>query len=326
MKLFIKDTIGLILLYILNFCVISSVYYVFGGFDSNINILYFIFLSSFLLICYLIIRYYKNKKIYKSLTKTHENFEKLLGGFGASPLGVEINSLVEDLYSFHQREMHLQVTKQKEHLYFINQWIHNMKTPLSVIKLNMQDNDSEAFVAEISEEVDKLERGLNLALYNARLDDFERDFNIRNFNLREVVYEEINSLKRFFIKNKIFPKVDIDEGITINSDKKWIMFILDQLITNGVKYSANKGKYLYIRAIKDKNKTTIQVEDEGIGIPKRDIKRVFEAFYTGIHGREYGESTGMGLYLVKEVCNKLGHNVIIESEEDKGTVVTVVIK
>jgi len=241
--------------------------------------------------------------VYKNLDNKYNTFEEVLGEFGDSSLGRSMNKLCEELYGFYQQEVHIQLKKQEEHLSFINQWVHHMKTPLSVIKLYIQENDGEEIVENIKGEVDKLERGLKLALYNARLDNFEHDFNISNFSLKEAINEEVIFLKRLFIKNGVFPRVSVEDNLIINSDRKWILFIMEQLITNSIKYSKNKGKYVDIRGFK-----------------------VFEAFYTGETGRKYGESTGMGLYLVKEVCDKLGHQIYVEAEEDIGTKIKLIIK
>ncbi|MFD3157052.1 sensor histidine kinase [Haloimpatiens sp. FM7330] len=325
MKLFLREHIGIVILYILNFVLLFTIYAVFDGFSNLSNVMYFIFLSTFLLFCYLTIRYLNNKKIYKTLNKKPKNFDEVLKSFGTSSFGRDLNSFVNDLYSLYQYKIHLYIKKQNEHINFINQWVHQMKTPLSVIKLILQDNEDEPYVDDIKEETDKLERGLNMVLYNARLDTFEHDFNVVDFNLRTAASEVINQQKRYFIKNKIFPKLNIEESISIKSDKKWIKFILDQLLVNAVKYSINKGKFVEVNAYKSDSKVVLEVKDEGIGIPKKDIKRVIEPFYTGEHGRNYGESTGMGLYLVNEVCKKLNHKLDIESQEGIGTRIRIII-
>ncbi|WP_373898025.1 sensor histidine kinase [Haloimpatiens sp. FM7315] len=326
MKIFLREHLGMILLYILNFGVLFTIFSVFNGFSDMRNVFYFMFLSLFLLIVYLSINYLNNRKMYKALRKKPENFDEVLGSFGTSEFGKDLNKFVDNLYGLYQYKVHLYIKKQNEHLNFINQWIHQMKTPLSVIKLISQENEDELYIQEIKEEVDKLERGLTIALYNARLDTFEHDFNVIDFNLLDLVNQVVHSLKRYFIKNRVFPKININKDIMLKSDRKWIKFIVEQLVVNAVKYSLDKGKYVEINAYEDQGHMILEVEDKGIGISKRDINRVMEPFYTGQHGRNYGESTGMGLYLVNEVCKKLDHDIKIESEEDKGTKVKITFK
>ncbi|GAA0732221.1 sensor histidine kinase [Clostridium oceanicum] len=326
MRTFLRDQIGLIVLYIFNFIILFAIYSVFNGFSDLNNRLYFIFLSLFLLFSYLILKYLNNKKIYSTINTKPENFDDVIGSFGTSELGKDLNRFINRLYSLYQYKVHLYLKKQNEHLNFINQWVHQMKTPLSVVKLIIQENEDKIYINEIKEEFDKLERGLNLALYNARLDTFEHDFNVENFNLKELIKQVVNSLKRYFIKNNIYPKLNISDNLIIKSDKKWIKFITEQLLINAVKYSFDKGKYVEINAYKNSDNTTLEFSDKGIGIPKKDLKRVMEPFYTGEHGRNFGESTGMGLYLVNEVCKKLEHDISIESEENVGTKVKVTFK
>lgn len=323
MKLFLRDHIGMIFLYILNFVLLVAIYFVFNGFSDLVNIFYFISLSLFLLLTYLLIKYLNTKKIYTALKTKHDNFDDVLGIFGTSAFGKDLNRFTNDLYSLYQYKIHLYTKKQNKHLNFINQWVHQMKTPLSVIKLILQENEDKTCINEIKEETEKLERGLNLALYNARLDTFEPDFNITDLKLKDLINEVINSLKRYFIKNKIYPKLNINENLIIKSDGKWIKFILEQLIINSVKYSLNKGNYVIVNAYIDNESMILEVVDEGIGIPKQDLKRIIEPFYTGENGRKFGESTGMGLYLVNEVCKKLNHDIHIESEKGSGTKVKI---
>lgn len=144
--------------------------------------------------------------------------------------------------------------------------------------------------------------------------------------MKNLVRDVVNEEKKIFIKNRIVPRVDIDESIEIYSDVKWLKFVLGQLIINGVKYSRNKRKELIIKALKSEKEIKLSVIDEGIGVPIKDIKRVFDPFFTGENGRRYGESTGMGLYIAKQVCNNLGHKIEIESTVNVGTKMTIKFK
>lgn len=326
MKIFIKEELGNIVLYFINFILLAVIYYISDGFSSTKNLVYFIFVITFNLTFYLIIKYYKRKNIYKAFKKEINTFEDILSSFGNSPIGNEINRLVKNLYEIYRYESHEQLRKQKEHLYFINQWVHNMKTPISVIRLYMQEHEDEDIVEKIKPEIDKLERGLRLALYNARLEDFKNDFTVSEFNLKNGVSEQINVLKPLFIKSGIFPKIEVDESLFIRTDKKWFLFVIEQLLTNSVKYSKGKGKFVFIKVQKDRNGIVLEIEDEGVGIPKKDIKNIFKPFYTGENGRVYGESTGIGLYLVKEILNKLGYKIEVESEENRGTKMKICIE
>ena len=153
-----------------------------------------------------------------------------------------------------------------------------------------------------------------------------KDFVIEKVNLYEEVTSIINKEKRLFIRNKIIPKVQLNKEVEVYTDNKWIKFVIEQIIINGVKYSKNYGKYLTITSEESDEYISLHIIDEGIGICKKDIKRVFDLFFTGENGRKYGESTGMGLYIVKTVCDKLGHIIKIKSEEGKGTMLSILFK
>jgi signal transduction histidine kinase len=201
-----------------------------------------------------------------------------------------------------------------------------MKTPLAVINLQLQDYEGEEIFLEIGQELDKLDKGLNLAMNFARLEEFQNDFVIEKINLYDEIMIILNKEKRLFIKNRIIPKVDLNEELKVYTDKKWIKFVIEQVIINGVKYSKNYGKYLNLKSRESSEYIILDIIDEGIGICKKDIKRVFDPFFTGENGRKYGETTGMGLYIAKKVCDNLGHIIEIKSEVESGTQISILFK
>jgi signal transduction histidine kinase len=153
---------------------------------------------------------------------------------------------------------------------------------------------------------------------------FERDFHVETIQLKELVRKLTSSQKRLFIRNRVYPELTIDPSLKVVSDEKWLSFVISQLITNSVRYTVEKGKKIVFRGSQLENKTVLEVIDQGIGIPKSDLPRVFDPYFTGENGREFQESTGMGLYLVKQICDKLGHRVEIESDVNSGTLVRIV--
>jgi len=246
--------------------------------------------------------------------------------FGASDLSQSISQLLKKLHSLYKAQIQKGDKLHKEHLRFINQWVHQMKTPLSVIQLQLQEFEGEEKYDNMQEEVNKLKEGLKMVLYFARLDSFQKDFLVERISLKHLVLDTINEEKKIFIRNRIIPRVEINESIEVYSDAKWLKFMLGQLIINGVKYSKGKGKELIINASENEKEIKLNVIDKGIGIPMKDIKRVFDSFFTGENGRKYGESTGMGLYIIKEVSQKLEHEVEIQSTVNEGTMVTMKFK
>ena len=150
----------------------------------------------------------------------------------------------------------------------------------------------------------------------------EKDFIIGKFCLKEIVRNVSLKNKDDLLENQIKLEVNID-NLNVYTDKKWLEFILNQIVNNSIKYKKNNNSIINITAHEEKDKIILSVYDNGIGIPSKDIKRVFDKSFTGTNGRDKVKSTGMGLYIIKNLCNKLGHNIYIKSEENKYTNVVI---
>ncbi|GGK17812.1 sensor histidine kinase YvcQ [Caldalkalibacillus thermarum] len=224
--------------------------------------------------------------------------------------------------------------RHEQHLTFIKQWVHHMKTPLSVLHLTFEaiekghQHFSDELLRNVQEELERLSEGLHMMLHTARLGQFEVDVHIRQVDLEQMVKEEINSLKNTFIRSQVYPKLETTaEQLYVESDQKWLSFVIRQILTNAIKYSyQDHPTTVTCRLEKKRDLIQLTIADEGIGIPPQDLKRVFQPFFTGENGRKRKSSTGMGLYLVKQVCDRLGHGVTIHSVEGQGTKVTISFK
>lgn len=325
MKLFIREYKGYVFIYYLG--LIITLFYCnmmkYINFSETIYILLF---NTFIISCFIIYKYLNSKKIYDFFGKKINTLDESFVDLGRSDLGKNVSLILQNQYELYISSLEEQRKKHEEHLTFINHWIHQMKTPLSVINLQLQDYEGEEIATEIMQEVDKLDKGLNMAMYFARLEEFEKDFVIEQVNLYDEIMKIVNEEKRLFIKNKIMPKVNLNNETEVYTDKKWIKFVIKQIIVNGVKYSKDYGKYITIAYEENEKYVSLDITDEGVGICNKDIKRVFDLFFTGENGRKYGESTGMGLYIAKTVCDNLGHNIEIKSQEKKGTKVSILFK
>ncbi|MPQ30949.1 HAMP domain-containing histidine kinase [Clostridium estertheticum] len=325
MNLFLKYNKGYIIIYLLSLS-LTIIYCNIMDFIGFGEVIYILIFNTFILVCFLAFRYYKNRQLYKLLKNGLICLNDAFLELGSSALSENISELLKEQHNLYEAEIQKCNKVHNEHLTFINQWVHQMKTPLSVIQLQLQEYAGEEKARSIEEEVNKLNKGLDMAMHFARIDSFQNDFIVERIFLKKLVIGTINEEKKLFIKNKITPRVEIDDAIEVYSDVKWIKFVLDQLIINGVKYSKDTGNELIIKAFEKEKEILLSVIDEGIGIPRKDIKRVFDLFFTGENGRKYGESTGMGLYISKEVCVNLGHKIEITSTADKGTMVTIRFK
>lgn len=291
------------------------------------NIIYSLLISIILLGIFLVYDYKKNRDFYKKLStlvNSDIDLDDLLYDVQGVTREQEIFQVIlTKLYRNYKQEITRYEDIHNEYLEFINQWVHQMKTPVSVINLLVQEavnNEGNEAFESIGEENDKLYHGLEMVLYNARLNKFNLDFVVENIHINELLREVINDNKKLIIKNRVYPKIKGKENIIVRSDRKSLYFVINQLLINGVKYSKDGEKRSIDFIIKEEKKENILViEDNGIGIAKEDLGRVFRAFFTGKNGRKINESTGMGLYLSKKVCDELGHRIWVESEEGVGS-------
>lgn len=323
-KLFWREHLPLIIFSMVQIFVVLLVFW-FDGYDHPVTASYAVFLGLFILSCYLLFRYYSHRGFYERLSEPMRSLNESIKHNESAPLTSALSQLMEEQYRQYRNQLMDWERKQKEHLIFMNQWVHQMKTPLSVIEMITQEDDNENYKS-ISEESDRLRRGLDMVLYMSRLETFEQDFSVEPVPLQELVKEVVHENKRYFIYSHVYPEVLIDEDITVQTDAKWLRFIVLQLLSNAIKYSTGSGEKVTISASRADHgrEVRLEVRDRGIGIPKSDLSRVFNAFYTGENGRKLKESTGMGLYLVKEVVQKLNHKIELESEPGKGTVVRLI--
>ena len=312
----------LIFVYIAQLGLILFVFWIDGYRDYSI-ILYAAILSSCLLIGYLVYRYLTHRNFYKRLEEPHAFMDEFTKAGSGAPLATRLQSLLKSQYRRYQSDIQHYQYKLRNHIQFINQWVHQMKTPLSVIHLIVQDEDEPHFTA-IGDELDRIKKGLDMVLYTARLDEFEHDFYVEMLPFEKVVRSVTSNQKRLFIRNRVFPSIEMVEGLEIASDEKWLSFVITQLVTNAVRYTSGGNRKIFLKGFKRGANVVLEVQDEGVGIPKSDLPRVFDPYFTGENGRNFQESTGMGLYLVKQICDKLGHRVEIESTINKGTTVRII--
>ncbi len=295
------------------------------GFRTINTAIYSISMSMLLMGGYLVGKFIMRRSFYATIVRKPEKMEDALIRHGQSPEHRQTQAFTRELYRLYQNEVQTLYASQNRQLHFMNQWVHQMKTPISVIGLLMQE-EGELDRDSIAEEVEKIRRGLDSVLVNARLETFEQDMQIERVVLKTLVQEIVTEHKRLFITNGVFPVISIDEKFRVATDVKWMKFVIGQFITNAVKYTFDEGKKVHITATRSEDGLQLTIRDEGVGIPSSDLKRITKAFFTGENGRLTGESTGMGLYIASEVCNKLGHPLTIESELGTGTTVTVLFE
>lgn len=322
---FLTDKLNITIGFICNSFILSLYYYLF--FKQKTEIIFPLLMSFFVYIIVLALEWNKYKALHNSIETRNRN-----GSFQLEPKSIEHKKLVDMINNIDKNNLNkvnnIIISHQQE-LRFISQWVHNMKTPVSVIDLAIQQS-GEAILKDILKVVEeenlKIHSNLNHLLNMIRLEEFSADYVPETIDLLKSVKKVINNKKNQFVFNNVYPKIicDLTEA-PILSDKKWNEVILEQIISNAIKYSLahDKSKFISFIIEKEKNYTILTIKDEGAGIPLYDIDRVFEPFFTGENGRNFKSASGIGLYLCKMISDKLGHKISISSTVGLGTEVKI---
>src|SRR5690625_2725536 len=227
MKLFFREHIVLIIFQIIQFATMVGIFLL-AGFENVEIALYSIFLGCFFLILYLIYYYFSRRKFYKRLSTPIYSLDESLQELDQVEISKKLQELLKSQYSEFQQELIDMNKEQEEHLIFMDRWIHQMKTPLSVIDLMAKELD-EPDSSSFREEIDRLKTGLNMVLYMARLRTIEQDFQIKKVDLLKLIQEVNQENKRLYIRNNIYPEVkEMKENTIVESDEKWLFFMLTQ--------------------------------------------------------------------------------------------------
>ena len=317
---FIKDKllpIGIILS--LNTFLIFLFYY--STIDQEVELLYPMIISIFLLALYGAREWFQ-----------YYNFN--CKSIASSCEQKRINESIDKIHKDYIKQLNDKEISHNLKNKFLAQWIHNLKAPVTVIDLILQREHNgkltDKDVISLKEENSVIYQGLQSLLNLMRIEDFSKDYVPCSVNLLDSINTILKRNKNLFIYNNVFPKIEIeDKNLTILTDRKWNEFILEQIISNAIKYSSSKEctKYITIKAKKLKKGQeyyiVLKIIDEGIGIPPHDLNRIFDPFFTGDNGRLHKNSSGIGLYMCSIAAEKLNQKLEITSEVSKGTVVTI---
>ena len=206
---------------------------------------------------------------------------------------------------------------QKDHDYeemmeYYTLWAHQIKTPIAAMRLLLSDKEE----SECEEELFKIEQYVEMVLTYLKVDHQGNDFQFEFVDIDSCIKQCIRKYAKLFIRKKLQLNYEA-RSLQVLTDENWLCFVIEQLLSNAIKYTPSG--YVNIE-VKDE---MLIIEDSGIGIQKEDLPRVFEKGFTGYNGRKDKKSSGIGLYLVKQVCNRLGHKISIESELGKYTRVMI---
>ena len=274
------------------------------------------------------IEYFKKKKFYDNLSNMLEELEEkyLITEIINTPDFLD-GKILKNTIEAIDKSMLENVNKYKymteDYKEYIELWIHEIKIPIAASKMVIENNKNEV-TKSIDEELNKVENYIEQALFYARSNTVEKDYYIRKVVLKEIVNESIKKNKSSLIQEKISINIH-NLDIEVNTDNKWIVFILNQIIQNSIKYRKKEKSIIEIYANQGKENVILYVKDNGIGIRQGEITRVFEKGFTGTNGRlSNKKSTGIGLYLCKKLCNKLGIGIELNSVQNEGTEIRLV--
>ena len=303
------------------FTLFLSIYLLLIGIDSSVVILLvilimvFIFIS--LLVSYLLIkkRYEKminlvdsldEKYLIKEVIDKPKNLENRAYYYALDKACKALNDKLSDVEN-----------SKEEYLDFLDSFIHEIKTPISALSLYADNNDK-----KIKEEVLKISRLVDKMLFYAKSDVVEKDYFIKEVTLADLVHPVLLEYKNYLLNYSFKVEVKNLDNLVVYTDIKWLNFIIEQILSNSLKYQNKKERIVRIKGIDDKNNIKLVIYDNGVGIKDADLSKVFEKGFTGSN-RSKKNASGIGLYLVKKLCDKLGIDIKIESVYLKYTKVII---
>ncbi len=275
------------------------------------------------------IEYKRKKDFYNQVIKRMEDLNEkyLISEIIKTPNFIEgkiLKGILQDTGKSMLENVNYYKNIQEDYKEYIELWIHEVKIPIAASKLIIENNKNE-ITKSIDEELDKVENYTEQALFYARSNAVEKDYIINKTNLKEIVNGAILKNKTTLLNEKVSIELTNLKSEEVYTDSKWAIFIVNQIIQNAIKYSKKEDKRIEISSKEKSDKVILYIKDNGIGIRKGEITRVFERGFTGENGRIIGQkSTGIGLYLCKKLCNKLGLGIELNSEKGEGTEVRII--
>lgn len=283
-------------------------------------IVYAFFLSACvaaIFIVYDFIKYYKKHNELCILEK------QISTGLEEIPLA---NNLIETDYQIILQALYNQKTeliskvdiKQTEMIDYYTLWAHQIKTPIAAMRLLLQSDHTEQN-RELLAQTFRIEQYVEMVLGYLKIDSASSDLVLQNYSLLEIVRQGIRKYAHMFIRKNIVLELK-EMDCTVLTDEKWLVFVIEQILSNALKYTNSGRISIYME---DDEKKVLVIEDTGIGIAEEDLPRVFEKGFTGYNGRMDKKATGIGLYLCKKILDKLSHRITITSKVNVGTKVKI---
>ena len=314
---YLREHLGIVVAYVLLVVLFYLLAGLYGYEHSMQDMSYAVFLSLFLGFCIALWDFICKLRHLSALMQVKENEEERERYL---PVALTLSEQIyqEILCESEEKRRRLQSEydeKEKEMTDYYTMWTHQIKTPIAAMRLLLQEQE-DAFSKEQQEELFKIEQYAKMALQCARLQNMSSDLVLKRYDVCQIVRQAIKSYSILFIGSGLSFSME-DFTCYIVTDEKWLSFVIEQLLSNALKYTHSGGIHISSDAY------TLVIEDTGIGISESDLPRVFERGFTGYNGRIDKKSTGIGLYLCRQILEKLGHTITITSKIGVGTKVTL---
>lgn len=322
---YFKERILFILIHLIFYLIMSSIIFLAG---YNYTIIFLVYILWFVpLYIYMLVEYIKINNYLKYIKVSLDKLDKkyllpeLIEEAHFSEAKI-INNVLKEI----SRNMHENINcykrKQNDYREYIEAWVHEIKTPIASTKLIIENNKNN-ITDKINIQINRIESYIEQVLYYSRSDNVNKDYIIKEVPLINIVNSVIRKNFRDCREKNI--KIKIEEfNYKVYTDIKWLEFIVNQIVVNSIKYSKKSDAYISITALNLENSVILEIDDNGVGINERDVSSVFNKGFTGENGRKFAKSTGMGLYLCKKLCEKLGIGITLKSDIDSGTSVKLI--
>ncbi len=322
---YLKDKLYFIILFI---TFLSLIILLLVGFKVSLElIIVIISLLVIFAILVLIIEYLKKRNFYNEFINIVDKLDKkyLVIEMLNPPNFQEGEILYNELYGINKsmleniKNYEISMNDFKD---YIEMWIHEVKIPLSSLILMIHNNKNN-ISSKMVNQVNRLDNYVDQVLFYVRAENAEKDYLIKKTELNKVINKIALKNKDYILENNIcFSVLDCEKKVL--TDSKWLEFIIEQIINNSIKYKRDiASSFIKIYTEENNEEIRLIIYDNGIGIDAKDLPRVFDKTYTGTNGRLKSKSTGMGLYIAKNLCEKLGHKIAIESKVNEYTKVII---
>lgn len=286
---------------------------------SPYDIWYPMLINLVIIVTYAAVGFIKYSGKHRTLKKLKNSIDVMVDNLpeATTMLEQDYQGLLQELKNQKNQVINEGNRSRKDTMEYVTIWTHQIKTPLTALQLlisDMEEPDKSEMLARLFE----IEQYADMMLQYLRLDSQTTDYILQRYGVKSMVNQAVKYYARIFISKGISVKINVPEDFFVVTDEKWMVFVLKQLISNAIKYTEQGSVKIYIEDGR------LVIEDTGIGIAKEDLPRIFEKGYTGYNGRSDKKASGIGLYLCRQILQKLGHKVYVESEPGKGTRVKLV--